>query len=291
MWCSLGGIEKARVFIDPERCLHCYLETRASLGVGRERALEILSRNPSRTKAFVESFSLSKRDFSRVKESLNEAALRLLEESRLWESISDPLDWLALAAAANSIDSWMPWGAHSSSVKLVKWRPPSRVREEVAKLLRDASDVVFLLDNAGEAVIDVALALSLASEGRKVYLVAKSLPYETDVTVGEVEAIIGRVSRLLGVEARLEVAGTGSRYPAPAVAALGGLSMVRGAELVVSKGIANYEALIEYCSIDPSRTVIALTAKCPVLAEKFGVGLGDPVLRRGYECRGGNGGG
>ncbi len=190
-------------------------------------------------------------------------------------------DALPFLAYANAVDYRMPW---------FQDRPlggePYRavVDRHAIEYASKASSIAILLDNAGEAVIDIAYALVKAERGVRVYLVARSREYETDVTYAEARRLLYDVAEVLGLEAgRVELVGTGSHYPAPhhrdRLA-----KVLDNVDLVISKGIANFEALMEKCWPEPERTVIALRAKCPPVARATGAMLGDAVVKQGYRC-------
>ncbi len=223
-------------------------------------------------------------DLEHVKEELNSHALTILP--RVAGRSMDDRRWLALVAAANSIDYRMPWIGDTPRLELDTQR--TLVDPAAVEHARRAGSIVILLDNAGEAVFDLAYGLVKASQGVDVTLVAKERPYETDVTYREVLRLLPEVAEVLGVDpGAVRVASTGTEYPAPlkwrvdeAV-----VKPILSADLVVSKGIANLEALMETCWIPRDRTVVALRAKCPPIARALGTVLGRAVARLGYECR------
>jgi len=244
-----------------------------------------LEGEPSRTRAFFESYKLLAGGSSLtgdVRRGLNRAALEALP--RLYPGLVGGLrGLLGEVARANGVDFRMLWdtGARGEPV----------VDSAAVEALRGARRVAWVLDNAGEAVVDVAAALVLASRGVEVVLTAKGEEYEVDVTAAEVEELVGRVAGVLGVDpGGVRVVSTGSMYPAvyrgeaseEAVAAL------EEADVVIVKGLAAFEALTEECWPPQSKAVVALTAKCPPVASLLGVDLGRPVARLGYPCRAGD---
>ena len=137
--------------------------------------------------------------------------------------------------------------------------------DRAVKLLENACSVIIMLDNAGEAVIDLVLALNLASQGYRVYVTARSEPYELDVTASEVRMLFIDVARVLAMDTRgIEIVETGSRYPAPAKGRVSKRvqKLLKGSDLILSKGIANLEAFIDYGFDEPEKVVLAVKAKC-----------------------------
>lgn len=159
--------------------------------------------------------------------------------------------------------------------------------EKARKILDEANLVAYLLDNSGEAVVDIVAALRLSMDGREVVLVAREEPYELDVTVDEARQLLVQVARRLRASTkRVRVIGTGSAYPGFATGLVSNrvVYLLVDADAVVSKGIANYEALLEYCSIAPDKAVVALRAKCPPIARILGAELDEAVVAAGYRC-------
>ncbi len=267
-------------FLEPGTCVECFLHARE--GLPEERLRGFLEGEPSRTRAFFESYRLlaAIRGSTRgERAALNDAALArlLVIRGRLVESLES---LLGEVARANGVDFRMLWDTRARGEALVD--------PKAVKALRGAARVAWVLDNAGEAVIDVAAALVLASNGAEVYLTAKGEEYEVDVTAGEVEALLEKVARALGLDKRgVKVVSTGTIYPAVFRSSVSrkAIAALEEADIVIAKGIAAFEALTEECWPSPSRVIVALTAKCPPVAAALGVGLGRPVARLGYPCR------
>ncbi|HDH07295.1 MAG TPA: DUF89 family protein, partial [Thermoproteales archaeon] len=125
-------------------------------------------------------------------------------------------------------------------------------------------------DNAGEAVFDKLLVKYIVEDlGKKVTVVAKSCPYQNDVTFSE--------ALELGFDEVAEVLGTGSDYA--------GLfygtytrevkNTIRESYLVISKGMANYEALF-YKPLEKT-TAFLLKAKCDPVAHTLGTVKGSNI--------------
>ncbi len=267
-------------FLEPPVCVECFLHARE--GLPGEALRGFLEREPSRTRAFFESYRLlaAARGSTRgLREALNEAALKALP-GLLPRLRSGPEALLGEVARANGVDFRMLWDTRARGEPLVDPR--------AVEALRGARRVAWVLDNAGEAVVDVAAALILASRGVEVTLTAKGEEYEVDVTAEEAAGLVERVAGLLGLSPGLvRVVSTGSIYPAVfrREASREAVEALERADVVISKGIAAFEALTEECWPSPSRVVVALTAKCPPVAGALGVELGRPVARLGYPCR------
>ncbi len=275
--------------LDPDLCVKCYLGTRAAMAPGRSGLEGLLAETRGRTELFVESYNrlFRGRDpLASLKDRLNRDALKLLDN--VAELLKDPVQGLGVVALANSVDVWMPWhkGGGIGEQSIEGEAVYLEARETLARLLSSASSAVVLLDNAGEAVIDIAYTLlALTPHIPRTYLVARGEPYETDVTAEEAKALLRVVADRLGIPpAGVEVVSTGSSYPGPAegFAAHEAVELIRTAGLVISKGVANLEALAEYRCVERHRVIVAFRAKCPALAMIYGVPLGTAVVARGY---------
>ncbi len=275
--------------LDPRVCLECFYSSRTRLGAPRPVLDRLLSRASGRTGLFVESYRILGDPLKARRLEANRGALNLLEG--IWEATRDLEGALKLAALANSVDVATPWTSGGLSLS---GSVADRGLGRAVGLLRGAAEAAYLLDNAGEAVVDIAVALRLAGMGVRVHLIARSEPYEVDVTEAEARSLLDAVAEALGVDASgVEVAGTGTAYPAPARGRVsaGVERILEEADAVVLKGIANLEAAMEYCSIDPERAIVLVRAKCPPIARLYGVDLGTAVVAAGYECLLAGGGG
>ncbi len=214
----------------------------------------------NRTEIFVESFDwvskyLSEEDPCRDKKESVMKSVRL-------NLVSGDIKWmLELSAMANSVDVLMPDYDGGDRVEL-EGHVVYRVKGDPIEELREAERIAILLDNAGEHLVDVELARVLRESGKEVVLVVRSLPYEVDVTPED----LGPVD--------FEVMETGSRYTFFYTL----LDRQGEFDLIISKGIANLESLLD--TVDSVKTpVLALfRAKCLPLARLFKVKLGDAVI-------------
>jgi uncharacterized protein with ATP-grasp and redox domains len=124
-------------------------------------------------------------------------------------------------------------------------------------------NVVYLADNCGEIVFDTLLFDEIKKLGGKITLVVRGAPILNDVTMKELKE--------LGIDKKVDrVLTTGSNAigvclkeaPPELVEAL------RGAPLIISKGMANYETMSEY---DFKPIAYLLKIKCESVAEAMGL--------------------
>ncbi len=134
--------------------------------------------------------------------------------------------------------------------------------DAMAALLGPGARVAYLTDNCGEVVLDQLLLDELRSRGCRVALVVKGAPILTDATREDVAE--------LGLDEHAdEVLDTGGFAVGVDLDGLpaGTREAVLGADLVVSKGMANFESL----SDAPVRPIaFLLRTKCDPVARTLG---------------------
>jgi len=127
-------------------------------------------------------------------------------------------------------------------------------------------DVLYLTDNCGEIVFDGLVLDQIRKLGGKTTLVVKGAPILTDATLKDVEEtgvnkkadrVLTTGSNAIGVDL--------NEAPDELTKAL------KNASLIISKGMANYEALSEY---DFRPIAHLLRAKCEPIAASLGVKKG-----------------
>jgi uncharacterized protein with ATP-grasp and redox domains len=132
--------------------------------------------------------------------------------------------------------------------------------------LANGADVLYLVDNCGEIYFDELLIEELKSLGARVTLVVRGEYILTDVTMEDVQR--------MGLDKKVDrVLTTGSNAvgvsleEAPAEL----LNALRTADLIISKGMANYESLSD-AGFKPMAYL--LRAKCEPVAASIGAKKG-----------------
>ncbi len=192
--------------------------------------------------------------YREAKAQLHHTALKFLKAGGV---SNEPASLAKLALAGNSLDPCVV------GYKVEELTSSVDVDESSLRKLVDALSasrrVLYVLDNMGEAVFDALLARWLCSEGKQVVVVAKGKPFETDVTLADVKRF--QLAELFGdVEFRY------TRDANP-VFLSESRDLLEDMDLVIAKGLANYEGFLEAPVETPS--ALLLKVKCPVLAEKF----------------------
>jgi len=140
---------------------------------------------------------------------------------------------------------------------------------KICDLIRSSRRVCYVLDNSGEHVFDIAFANMLRKD-HDVILLIRERPYEIDVTRDIVEDTLERLNM------RFEIVETCGRSP-PILYAV--KEFDEPGTLIISKGIANLEAYIDWCRGQTSpRVLFLLVAKCGPIARFLGVEKGSGVV-------------
>ncbi len=210
--------------------------------------------------------------YAEVKGQANRVALRLLPRAREIIEDSPAADRLRTAAllsiVGNVLDFGIKGGLDEAGMleeefgRLVAAGLGRDDSDAVGRLLGNGRRIAYLTDNCGEVVLDQLLLDELRARGCRVALVVKGEPILTDATRADVEE--------LGLDDHVdEVLDTGpmavgidlATVPEGTRAALG------SADVILSKGMANYESLSEA----PYRPIAyLLRTKCEPIARSLG---------------------
>jgi uncharacterized protein with ATP-grasp and redox domains len=129
--------------------------------------------------------------------------------------------------------------------------------------------VVYITDNCGEIVLDRLLIRHLADHGARVTVAVRDGPILNDATLED--------ARALGLDRLVEcltTTGGGSEIGVPLDRIPSDLAeAIDRADLVIAKGMANYESLSEFGDLPP--VAFLLAAKCRPIAARLGVAVGE----------------
>jgi uncharacterized protein with ATP-grasp and redox domains len=211
--------------------------------------------------------------YLREKISHTETALALLPAvEEMVAASEDPfLSAVRFSIAANAIDL----GAKTASEADVSEVFRSALAKPVASAavrrletaVRDAKDVLFLADNAGEIVFDRPLLEDIG--GHKVTVVVRGAPVINDATLDDAERS--------GITERFHVISNGSDTPGTWLSECSRafIREFESADLVIAKGQGNYETLSDH----PGHLFFLFLAKCAGVAGRLGVKTGAYVIR------------
>ncbi|MDF7822910.1 ARMT1-like domain-containing protein [Pontiellaceae bacterium B12227] len=213
--------------------------------------------------------------YAEIKTESTRMALELADEARnVIRNAIDPFKMaIRFSIAGNIMDFALAskWDRFELSGFIEKTRLQSIPDEPVEQLraaVKQARSVLFLGDNAGEAVFDKLLIEQLG--GADVFYAVKGSPVINDVTLEDAKAA--------GLEQVAELVENGSDAPGTILddcsSAFRGLFYEAG--LVIAKGQANYETLST-----ATRPVYFLTqVKCPVIGRDLGEPVGSWVVKQ-----------
>ncbi|MFW5932993.1 MAG: damage-control phosphatase ARMT1 family protein [Candidatus Hadarchaeota archaeon] len=185
---------------------------------------------------------------------------------------------LKVSAAANSMEFGV--SGHEFDSEYFKSEFKDLLHEDfviddsdvLASKVLSSGDVFFLADNAGEIVLDKILLNEIKEFGGDIYVGLKTRPVQEDVTVEE--------AKELGISEYGELVPTGGKigiFPEdiPDRAA----ELLQNSELIVAKGMGNYETISEFEEKFEGRLFYILRAKCIPVARALGVKQGSLIVK------------
>ena len=219
--------------------------------------------------------------FKEIKENSNKFALKLYPE--LKQEINNSEDRLLAAVKLSIIGNIIDYGAKNSLdvPKEIDYlfqgnfivnnenNSTTFKYKQFKEALNKANSIIYLADNAGEVVFDRLLIEELVKElGKEVIYVVKGKPIINDALIEDALFCgINEIAKI--ISSGSDAPGTLLKYCSPEF-----IRLYQNAELIISKGQGNYEALSE-----EDRPIFFLfRAKCPVIAEDVDCNVGDMVL-------------
>lgn len=276
-------------------CLPCFFRqvkrTLAYAGVNGSRGWSItrdaeriietaaLDQAPARISTFLHRLLREKTGtdpYKRVKSAYNRIALELLPAVRIRAGQDDDLlsGGVRAAIAGNIIDFGIYESVDLERSLEDSFRMPLSCTDYPAfvEAVEKASSVLYLCDNAGEIVFDRILIEALRERGKDVTVAVKGVPVINDATKDDAEEARLYDSANRVIDNGNDGIGTLLESCSPEF-----LEAYRTADLIVSKGQANYETLV---TEGDSRTFFLFKVKCPVVAAAIDRNDGDIVLLR-----------
>ncbi len=216
-----------------------------------------------------------------VKETYNRIALDMLPALRsVAASSADGLEGGVRAAVAGNVIDFGIYETIDLNRSIEEsFRLPlsSTSYRSFASRVAASRRILYLCDNAGEIVFDRVLIEVLRGMGKEVTAVVKGAPVINDATLDDARtAGLPECARLIdngsdGIGTLLETCSR--RF----------LDEYRAADLIISKGQANYETLAQERD---ERVFFLFKVKCPVVAGFLGWKDGDIVLTAGDSAAG-----
>jgi uncharacterized protein with ATP-grasp and redox domains len=209
--------------------------------------------------------------YKKVKDRYNRKALKMFPS--LKQKVAGSKDRLLtatkLAIAGNIIDF-----GPSSKFDLEKTIEEVLVQDfaidhfdRFRKVLQKSERVVYLGDNAGEIVFDRILLEEL--KDKEITFVVKGGPIINDATVED--AKFAGINKI----AKIKTVSNGEPGTGPKRNSKEFINLLKSADVVISKGQGNYEALSEV----NADIFFLLKVKCPTIARDIGVKIGGIVVK------------
>lgn len=231
--------------------------------------------------SLVGKISGGKDPFKEIKENSNKFALKLYPE--LKQEINNSEDRLLAAVKLSSIGNIIDYGA-KNSLNVVEeidhlFQGNFIINNENSSTtfkynqfkesLNKVNTIIYLADNAGEVVFDRLLIEELVEElGKQVIYVVRGKPIINDALIED--------AIFCGINKVAKITSSGSDAPGTIMKYCSSefIELYQNAELIISKGQGNYEALSE----EDKLIFFLFKAKCSVIAENVGCNVGDMVL-------------
>ena len=220
------------------------------------------------------------RDFTEIKRHFNELVLGLEPQlTARMASSDDPLDLAIRCSLAGNFIDFGPTGDvdEAKLLQLVEDSAHMELDEEAMADLKariaHAHSITFLTDNCGEVVLDKLLMREITRVNPAVQITAIVRGAETSNDATMVDA------RQVGLNAFARVIhnGSGVAGTCPARVNEQTRAALRQSDLVISKGLANYETL----SGRGKNTYFLFLCKCALYVEVFDVPLYTGMVMRG----------
>jgi uncharacterized protein with ATP-grasp and redox domains len=222
---------------------------------------------------------LGKDPFKEIKSEYNQIALGLYPElKKKVESSRDPL-WTAsrLAIAGNVID----FGIFTSVdiIGTIEKALHSPITVDEYKSFKDAveknSEILYLLDNAGEILFDRILIEVLTGMGKKVRAVVKGEAVLNDSTMEDAEEV-GLTDVCEIIDNGSDCIGTILEFSSPEFN-----KDFKSASLIISKGQGNFETVYIPEIMSGTRDIFFLfQSKCDVVSKELGLSKGSMLLMK-----------
>ncbi len=214
--------------------------------------------------------------YADLKAKSTKEALKLLTEvEATLESLEDRLEGAIKASVAgNVIDFATPNQFDLSKEFKTVFKTPFAIdnQDKFLDRLKSAKSFMIIADNVGEHVFDKLLLqeINRVYPNIELYYATRGVPIINDVTIKEAKEIgLDRVATLIdsGVDTPgLDYSRASSSF----------MKIYNSMDLILAKGMGNYEALDEVCD---NRIYHLLKVKCSVVALSIGANLGDLIFK------------
>ncbi len=232
----------------------------AHLGTRRDRLIKRITGNPD--------------PFAEKKRTSNQKALELLPFAKnIVSNESSVKSRFRKACLSSIVGNIIEFGIPDHTFKFADIRKLIQKAEqelaideipEIFKKAKDAQEILYLADNAGEIAFDTLLVHELKSLGKYVSVAVKDAPVYNDATIEDAKRV-----GLHEVADDVITTGTDAVGLMPEECSAKFLNSYTSADLVVAKGMGHAETLSEYRLKSPH--ALLLRTKCRPVANFLGV--------------------
>ncbi len=219
--------------------------------------------------------------YKNLKEKANNIALKYLDKVRELCNDNNDLERLRKKVLATIAGNVIDFGAYSTGINIEKLIEDTLNKElkidNSRELLEDLKNenikkVLYVCDNAGEIIFDRILIEEILKYNKEVVAVVKGKPILNDATLED--------AKIANIDKICRVITTGSDIIGIILEECSEefLEEFRSADLIIAKGMGNYESLTEYENEIDKPIYYILKAKCKPVAENIGVNVGDNIL-------------
>ncbi|MEA1883331.1 MAG: ARMT1-like domain-containing protein [Thermotogota bacterium] len=216
--------------------------------------------------------------FYNEKKEANEMAMKIVDYI---EKDPDSSDWpLKMYAKLSALGNQIDLGAHDVDLQSFEKEIISKALEltfgldefeDFENRLKKAQNLLFILDNAGEAVFDKLFMKKIKEcyPGISIYSAVRGRTILNDVTEQE--------ASFIGLEEVSEVIDSGSMYPGVVIGKTSKeFSQVYDkADIIISKGQGNFEGLSDNAV---GKLFFCLMVKCETISKYIGIQKGSMIL-------------
>jgi uncharacterized protein with ATP-grasp and redox domains len=166
---------------------------------------------------------------------------------------------------------------HSADIDAALWELDSHGFQindidELKKLLGNGVEILYLTDNAGEIAFDGLVVQELQRHGCTVTVAVKGGPSLNDALLEDAE-MVGMIDEAN----RLITTGSSAVGVNLSEASSEFIKTYRSVDIIISKGMANWETLTEYEA--PCPTMFLFRTKCEPVAESVEVPIGKNIAK------------
>lgn len=216
-----------------------------------------------------------------LKKRSNEIALSLFPEAE--RHVAKSKDPVRAAMAVSIVGNVLDFGIEGSITSpealrkgfksLLTERLACDDSKEVERLLASSKEVFFLADNCGEIVFDRILLKTIGDLGKRIVLVIKGEPILTDVTRRDIkglglEKLVDEIIETEGMAVGINLWTKGVNSSLK--------SRMKKADLIISKGMANFEAMSEQRW---NAVTYLLRSKCDTVSNELKVSKNISVIK------------